>query len=356
LIKLGYLMLRFDPRILIAAALILCIAKDAGAQGPSQAQRDAIRASCRSDFIANCSGVQPGGKEALECLKLYEAKLSASCKTAINAIAPTPSGVPQTGVATTPPPPPAATTPQSPQDQLKIVRQVCTLDDFMAHCSWITPNSPELLLCLKDNVASLSAACRNAVQSLAREPPTAATAPAGGTPTTEVPPPAAPAAAPAAPRSEATRESRPLASTPAATSSQKPSAQQLGAIRAACRADFMAHCSGVQPGGPAALQCLQRNSARVTASCQTALAAIGQGAAKGSGAVAAPTPAVAPLGPMPMMRPREAIEILRLCSADQRTLCAGIPVGDGRVMSCLAEHAAALSPPCYAALNAAARR
>jgi hypothetical protein len=355
-------MLRFDPRILIAAAFILCIAKDAGAQEPSQAQRDAIRASCRSDFIANCSGVQPGGKEALDCLKLNAARLSASCKTAINAIAPAPSApaAAQTtaGATQTLQAPPAATAANAQEDQLKIVRQACTLDDFMAHCSWITPNSPELLLCLKGNVASLSAGCRNAVQSLAGEPPAAAATPAAASPTTQASPPVAPAAAPAAPRSEATRESRPPASAPAAAASQKPNAQQLGAIRAACRADFMAHCPGVQPGGPAALQCLQRNSARVTASCQTALAAIGQGAAKGSGAAAAPAPApaAAPLGPTPMMRPREAIEILRLCSADQRALCAGIPVGGGRVMSCLAEHAAALSPPCYAALSAAARR
>src|SRR5215467_13414602 len=74
--------------VLIAAACIVCIVTEAVAQEPSQAQRDAIRASCRSDFIANCSGVQPGGKDAFECLKRNEAKLSASCKTAVNAIVP----------------------------------------------------------------------------------------------------------------------------------------------------------------------------------------------------------------------------------------------------------------------------
>ena len=52
----------------------------------TQAQRDAIRAVCRSDFMANCASVQPGGKEALQCLLRNEAKLSANCQSAVNAI------------------------------------------------------------------------------------------------------------------------------------------------------------------------------------------------------------------------------------------------------------------------------
>src|SRR5262245_13261211 len=260
-------MSRFFSPVLIAAACIVCIVTDAVAQEPSQAQRDVIRASCRSDFIANCSGVQPGGKNAFECLKRNEAKLSASCKTAVNAIVP------------------AASVPIAPRP---------------------TSGSAE-----------------------SPQPPAAAAKPA------------------------------PAAATLAA--SQKPSSEQLSAIRAACRSDFMAHCSGVQPGGPAALKCLQQNAARVSAPCQTALAAIAQAAGKGSAAgtvAAAPAaaPAVSPLGPMPTMRPREAIAILRLCSAEQQTLCRGVPVGGGRVISCLAENAVSLSPSCYAALSAAARR
>src|SRR5215475_13315065 len=96
----------------IAAACVVCVATGAVAQEPSQAQRDAIRASCRSDFIANCSGVQPGGKDAFECLKRNEAKLSASCKTAINAVVPAASESKPTqsnsGSAASPPAPAAA--------------------------------------------------------------------------------------------------------------------------------------------------------------------------------------------------------------------------------------------------------
>ena len=61
-----------------AAVLLLLIGPGARAQQPSQDQIAAIRASCRSDFMANCSGVTPGGKDALECLKRNLAKLSGS--------------------------------------------------------------------------------------------------------------------------------------------------------------------------------------------------------------------------------------------------------------------------------------
>jgi hypothetical protein len=59
---------------------------------------------------------------------------------------------------------------------------------------------------------------------------------------------------------------------------------------------------------------------------------------------------------MPMLRPREALAIVRICSADQRALCPDVQLGGGRLLSCLAEHASALSPTCYGALSAAARR
>jgi hypothetical protein len=134
---------------------------------------------------------------------------------------------------------------------------------------------------------------------------------------------------------------------------------QLSAIRAACRSDFMARCSGVQPGSAAALQCLQRNSTALSATCQNAVAAIERSARAPT--ISAPNAtaaaqAVAPLGPVPPMRPRAAFAILRLCSADQRQFCSGVEPGGGRMISCLAQNAAALSPRCYAALSTVANR
>jgi hypothetical protein len=291
-----------------------------------------------------------------------EAKLSASCKSAVQAVtstAPAPA-VPATPAAA-PEPASAAPTPESAavpsqEDQLKAVRQACTINDFTAHCSWIAPTSPELLLCLKGNAAELSPACQSVVQSL---PPPAA--PAGvAAPPAETPKPASPPARTVTtPKPVHTDARPPSGAPPAATGPQKPSSHQLSAIRTACRSDFMAHCSGVQPGGAAALQCLQRNSTLLSAPCQNAVAAIERSTpAPATGAPAAATaaaPAVAPLGPMPPMRPRMALAILRICSNDQRLLCSGVEPGGGRMISCLAQNAAALSPRCYAALSAAAR-
>jgi hypothetical protein len=354
-----------------AGLLSVLLYNQAAAQQPTEAQRDAIRAACRSDFMANCSGVQPGGKDAFECLLRNDAKLSPSCQAAVNAAAPKP---PEPAAATTPAPaapansetaPPATKVERAPpgiqvapteaqNDQLKSVQQACTLNDFVAHCSWIAPNNPEILLCLKGNAADLSPNCQAAVQSLPAAPPAAAT-PA------EPAKQAAPVKKPVEPKPvEPARTSAPPASAaPAAAPAAAPTAQQKAAVRASCRSDFISHCSGVQPGGAEALQCLKRNEAQLSAACRSAVAVIGGGtpAAAPSGApAAAATPAVVPIGPMPMLRPREALEIVQICGVEVRSLCAGVPFGGGRVISCLAANASSLSPGCYSALSAAAGR
>src|ERR1700746_637546 len=93
---------------LVASCFIAATLAPTAAQQPTQAQRDAVRAACRSDFMANCAGVQPGGKEALECLLRNEPKLSSPCRSAVNAIA-----TPASGTAA---PAPTAATPPKPSD------------------------------------------------------------------------------------------------------------------------------------------------------------------------------------------------------------------------------------------------
>jgi hypothetical protein len=330
--------------------------------------------------MANCSGVQPGGKEAFECLLHNDAKLSASCQAAVNAAAPKPAEVAAPAAPATAAPanseatPPAAKVERAPpgiqvapseakDEQLKTVQQACTLNDFVAHCSWIAPGNPEILACLKANAADLSPNCQAAVQALPASPPPAAAAPAeparqdAPAKKPEEPKPAEPARASAPPA-----PAKPTAS--AATSAAapaKPTAQQTAAVRASCRSDFMSHCVGVQPGGAEALQCLKRNEAQLSPTCRSAVAAIGGG---GSGATTAPSeapaatapPAVAPIGPMPMLRPREALAIVQICGVEVRSLCAGVPFGGGRIIGCLAANASSLSPSCYGALSAAAGR
>jgi hypothetical protein len=196
-------------------------------------------------------------------------------------------------------------------EQQSAIRSNCR-SDFMSNCSGVQPGGVEALQCLQRNVAKLSPGCRSAVNALNPRPPQAATAPA---PAPVAAPPAAPAAAPSQPAtaskppaaarpSSASRQSAPPrraapATNPAPTSAAAPpvmpTAEQQSAIRFTCRRDFVANCRGVQPGGPEALACLQRNATKLSQNCRTAVAAVGDGAPVGS-ATSAPAAAAAPEG------------------------------------------------------------
>ena len=67
-------------------AIAIAISASAFAQAPTDAQREAIRSACRSDYIAHCSSVPPGGLESLQCLQKNMSSLSGSCKSAVNAM------------------------------------------------------------------------------------------------------------------------------------------------------------------------------------------------------------------------------------------------------------------------------
>src|SRR5215470_19510708 len=251
----------------LASLWLIALAVPAAAQQPTAEQQSAIRQNCRSDFMSNCSGVQPGGREALQCLQRNASKLSAGCQGALAAIAPP--------AAPAAPPAPAAAA-----------------------------------------------------------PPPAASAPAAA-----AAPPPGPAAAPA--RTQAAAP--PAAAAP--RSAGAPTPQQRSAIQQACRSDFMANCRGVQPGGAEALQCLQRNSARLSPACQGAVAAISGGGAPAAATDAAPPPAAA--APMPaVLPPRIEFMVVRSCRPDLQMLCAGVPPGGGRLISCLAQNEAQVSPTC----------
>jgi hypothetical protein len=350
----------FMSRFSVLASLLLALTFNyalihpAVAQQPTQAQRDAIRASCRSDFMSNCAGVQPGGKEAFECLLRNEPKLSSACQEAVSAVATKQAGPPAAEPAakseTAAPAAPAAQSASS-DDQLKSVQKACTISDLMAHCSWLKPNNPEILLCLKANSGDLSPGCQSVVQSLPGGAPAAGAAPAPEPErrAVQTKKPTEPSKKPAEPE-RANTESAPAT----------PTSQQKSAIRAACRSDFISHCSGVQPGGAAAARCLQSNAAQLSAGCRSALAAVGGSGAAASGASEATpapaTPAAAPIGPVPQISPREALGIVRICGPDTRAFCAGVPMGGGRLIRCLAENASSVSPSCQAALAAAAGR
>ncbi len=245
-------------------AVTAIFATAASAQAPSQAQRDAIKSQCRSDYMAHCSSVPPGGEASLQCLQKNMSSLSSGCQSAVRAVEAPAAAKPETA-------------------------------------------------------------------------PTAATA----KPTE------------AAPAKPATAEPKAAASTAAA----QPTSAQISAIRSACRSDYPKVCAGVPTGGAPALQCLEKNKAKLSSGCEKAVAAASGGGAAAPAAGAAPaaagTAAAAPtvivLRPM---RPREELLVLRsACGADVRSICGGVQPGGGRIVQCLATNAAQLSPACKDVLS-----
>jgi hypothetical protein len=269
----------FRLKTVWAAALVaatLGAAGDAPAQQPSQAQLNALRSSCRSDYMAHCSSVPTGGAPALNCLKQHMPALSGGCQSAVNAIspaapAPTVAAAPAAAPAAPPPAPPvmqaapaappvaapaaaaAARKPAPRQAEARAIGQACRAD-YRVHCAGIPPGGSASIACLKRNARTLSRGCLQALVSA----PTVAAAPA---------PAPAPAhiAAPAAPPP---MEPAPLLVTPR---------EERFIIRSACGADFAAYCGGLRPGLGRVAACLHYNRANLSPRCQQALIALHEG-------------------------------------------------------------------------------
>ena len=114
-------------------------------------------------------------------------------------------------------------------------------------------------------------------------------------------------------------------------------------------------------GGAPALQCLEKNKAKLSAGCEKAVSAASGGGAPAAGTAPAAAAAAAPAAPTVIvlrpMRPREELLVLRsACGADVRSICGGVAPGGGRIVQCLATNAAQLSPACKDVLSQFAAR
>jgi hypothetical protein len=195
----------------------------------------------------------------------------------------------------------------------------------------------------------------------------------------------------------------------------QPTQAQASAIRSACRSDYQSYCASVPTGGPQALQCLEKNVASLSPSCQKAVNAVAGGApaapaatqpaataaAPAAGTTASPAQSSAPAATAPaqsataapaapaapaksaapkktvaakppaaapqpaaptappvvrVYTPRERLFMLRTsCGGDVRAFCPGIPLGGGRLIACLQAHGPSLSPNCQSAMADMAR-
>ncbi|MGJ4909732.1 hypothetical protein [Bradyrhizobium sp. HKCCYLS2033] len=276
--------------------LVLGMAAAAGlaatqALAQSDAQRNAIKSACRSDYMSKCASVPPGGAAAFQCLQKNIAGLSSACQTAVKALEPAAEARPPADAKPVVEAKPASAPPAA--------------------------SGPVAAEASKPSVEPLKAAAQPA------------------------------ASVPAAPAQLATAAAKPAAAAPAG----KPSEAQVAAIRSACGADYRKVCSSVPPGGAAALQCLEQNKVRVSGPCAQAMAS-SSGASTATAAIARPaaTTAAAPAAPALVLRPLRPLEELRIvraaCGADARALCSGIEPGGGRIAQCLAANAGALTPGC----------
>jgi hypothetical protein len=250
---------------------------------------------------------------------------------------------------------------QAPSEaQRETIKSECR-NDYIAHCSSIPPGGAASLECLQKNMSSLSAGCASAVKAVGvpsetkAEPAKEETKQETNTEPKAEPAPTTTTAKPAA-------EPTPKA----AAAPKQPTSAQIAAVRSNCRSDYPKVCAGVPTGGAPALQCLEKNEAKLSANCKKAVMAAAGGGGSAAPAASGGTPATAGTAPaataaapaqppvlvLRPMRPREVLFVMRsACGEDVRSPCPGVAPGGGRIIECLVGQSANLSPACRSVLG-----
>ena len=215
---------------------------------------------------------------------------------------------------------------QQPTEQpIAAIRSSCR-SDFLSHCSGVPRGGAEAFACLRQNLAKLSAGCQTAVS--AAIPKTTAPAPA---------PVAAPAAPPPTAPAAAAAPAAPVATAPAPATAPSPAPVTARPTTP----------SAAAPSTP---------PAAVPAAPKPRVASPSPAAARPAPQPAPQTaPQPAALGPIPPLPLRVRMQILRACGPEQRTFCANVPAGQGRIVECLAANGTWLSPQCRQAIVTATR-
>jgi len=198
----------FARVIALAFLLAAAFAIAAPAFAQTQAQKNAVKSACRSDYIAHCASIPPGGEAAVACLQKNMSSLSSGCQGALRAAegaaaptqpaAPTaakstaPAGAkaaPKSGSATAAATPAAAAAPAAPaapaagiapaaapavivlrplrpREELFVLRSACSAD-VRTICGGVQPGGGRIVQCLATNAGQISPACREVLAPFA---------------------------------------------------------------------------------------------------------------------------------------------------------------------------------------------
>ena len=258
------------------ATAIFMVVTPAFSQAPTDAQRSAIRAECRSDYEAHCASIPPGGAASLQCLQKNMSGLAPGCQAAVKAVEapaepkaepkaesapakPAAESAPAKPAAETAPaaaaPKAAASTPaKKPSSaQVSAIRSACR-SDYQKVCAGVPTGGAAALQCLEKNKSKVSGPCEKAVSAASG----GAAPAAGGAPADTAT--AAPGAAPAAAAPPPVLVLRPM----------RPR-EELFVLRSACGGDVRALCGGIAPGGGRIVQCLAAQAASISPACKDVL-------------------------------------------------------------------------------------
>ncbi len=275
-------------RLLAASACLVAFAMGAAQAQVSQAEISAVKANCRSDYMAHCMSVRPGGKEALQCLQSHLDSLTGTCKGAVAATMPKPAPPPAAAApppppphkaAKAPPPPPHRAEPPPPKaaaapppppapssaELKEAMREHCRAD-YMELCRRVPPGGREALQCMQRNYAHLSPGCKTAVApTMHMAPPKAARRHMRERMREHMraEPPAAAVAPPPPPR--------PDPAMLMARAAELPLRERMRVFRA-CNQDQAAVCPGMPPGGGRIIACLAMHADALSPFCARAVA------------------------------------------------------------------------------------